>query len=161
MFKSSEPQAWVRQPVISYLLVAEEQPGPVGTRAAAAIAELEALDPEGVKRARSYQAFGLLSRVGAAKPPDDPAAQPPAAGSASSVDKPLSPAEQSVSPTPEASSPDASLTAEDAKAAEQPAAELGEAAGPSRLLIIGGPWIACLLLMGVFALLLRGADVRP
>jgi len=48
--------------------VASEQPGEVGTRAKAALADLERLDPEGVKRARSLMAFGFLARARDAKP---------------------------------------------------------------------------------------------
>jgi hypothetical protein len=62
MFKTSEKDAWIRQPVISYLLVAEDQTGDVGQRATTALEELEKLDPKGVKRARSYASFGLLAR---------------------------------------------------------------------------------------------------
>ena len=46
MFKTSDKNGYVRQPVVTYLTVASEQPGDVGTRATAALAELEELDPE-------------------------------------------------------------------------------------------------------------------
>ena len=49
MYKTSDEKGYVRQPVVSYLTVASEQPGDVGTRAKAAMAELEKLDPEAVK----------------------------------------------------------------------------------------------------------------
>jgi hypothetical protein len=61
--KDSSDKGYVRQPVISYLTVASEQEGEVGTRAKAAIAELQALDPESVKTARSLMAFGALGRA--------------------------------------------------------------------------------------------------
>src|SRR5256885_1617944 len=63
MFKNSDAKGDVRQPVVSYLTVASEQPGDVGTRAKAAMAELEKLDPETVKTARSLMAFGALGRA--------------------------------------------------------------------------------------------------
>jgi hypothetical protein len=63
MFKNSDAKGYVRQPVVSYLTVASEQPGDVGTRAKAALAELEKLDPETVKTARSLMAFGALGRA--------------------------------------------------------------------------------------------------
>ena len=63
MFKKSDAKGYVRQPVVSYLTVASEQPGDVGTRAKAAMAELEKLDPETVKTARSLMAFGALGRA--------------------------------------------------------------------------------------------------
>lgn len=63
MFKESDKKGYVRQPVVTYLTVAAEQPGDVGTRATAALAELEQFDPETVKQARSLMAFGALSRA--------------------------------------------------------------------------------------------------
>jgi hypothetical protein len=63
MFKTSDEKGYVRQPVVSYLTVASEQKGEVGTRATAALAELEKLDPETVKTARSLMAFGALGRA--------------------------------------------------------------------------------------------------
>jgi hypothetical protein len=63
MFKTSDSKGYVRQPAVSYLTVASEQQGDVGTRAAAALEELEELDPETVKTARSLMAFGALGRA--------------------------------------------------------------------------------------------------
>jgi len=94
MFKTSDEKGYVRQPVVSYLTVASEQEGAVGTRAKAAIDELEKLDPETVKTARSLMAFGALGRArGAASSasttaakedadPDDKAAAPAVSGNA-------------------------------------------------------------------------------
>jgi hypothetical protein len=56
-------KGYVRQPVVSYLTVASEQPGEVGTRGKTALAELEKLDPETVKTAKSLMAFGALGRA--------------------------------------------------------------------------------------------------
>jgi hypothetical protein len=66
MYKASDEHGYVRQPVVTYLTVASEQPGDVGTRATKALTELEELDPEGVKQARSLMAFGALARARAA-----------------------------------------------------------------------------------------------
>lgn len=63
MFKNSDAKGYIRQPVVSYLTVASEQPGDVGVKAKAAIAELEKMDPETVKTARSLMAFGALGRA--------------------------------------------------------------------------------------------------
>lgn len=63
MFKTSDEKGYVRQPVVSYLTVASEQKGEVGEKAKAAIKELETLDPETVKTARSLMAFGALGRA--------------------------------------------------------------------------------------------------
>jgi hypothetical protein len=68
MYKKSDEHAYIRQPVVSYLTVASEQPGDIGTRAKAALADLEKLDPEGVKQARSLAAFGALARARASTP---------------------------------------------------------------------------------------------
>jgi cytoskeletal protein RodZ len=56
--------------VVTYLTVASEQPGELGTRAQTALAELEQLDPEGVKQARSLMAFGALGRARASSSAD-------------------------------------------------------------------------------------------
>jgi hypothetical protein len=63
MFKKSDEKGYIRQPVVSYLTVASEQEGDVGTRAKAAMTDLEKLDPETVKTARSLMAFGALGRA--------------------------------------------------------------------------------------------------
>jgi hypothetical protein len=78
MFKESDENGYVRQPIVSYLTVASEQPGDVGARATKSLGELEELDPEGVKQARSLMAFGALGRArastataGASRPEDE------------------------------------------------------------------------------------------
>jgi len=166
MFKESEKDAWIRQPVISYLLVAGEQPGEVGTKANQALDELAELDPQGVKRARSYMAFGLLAR-GAAKPKtktdSEPAKEQPV------VSDPVETAQTETEKTAEPVAPASVETVEAVAAApaEAPAKTdpvvkekpSSDATPPNRLMIIGVPLIAGLLLMGVFALLLRGSDV--
>ena len=175
MFKDSEEDAWIRQPVISYLLTAEEQEGDVGTRAKEALTELEVLDPKGVKRARSYMAFGLLARAGAApkdegsvvpakddipEPGDQTSESAEAEVAAKAESPPLTSDETvaaSASPAPQEppleSSPEAPPAAVAAESSPTPPE-------PSRLMIIGVPVFAGLVLMGVFAILLRGSDVR-
>ena len=69
-FKASDKDGWIRQPVVSYLLTAAEQPGAVGEKANAAVAELEEIDPEGVKRARSYLSFGMMPSGGGRRAAD-------------------------------------------------------------------------------------------
>lgn len=63
MFKDSDSKGYVRQPAVSYLTVASEQQGDVAKRATAALEELEKIDPETVKTARSLMAFGALGRA--------------------------------------------------------------------------------------------------
>lgn len=159
MFKESEADAWVRQPVISYLLAATDQPEDVGQRADAALADLEELDPEGVKRARSYMAFGLLSKVGKKK---KPSAQSAEAQSAETQSTEIQSAENKSDDTITAAQSKDDQSNEQAKSAETLDASVDASAppGPSRVMIIGGPLVAGIFLFGVFALLLRGADVR-
>jgi len=207
MFKDSEKDAWIRQPVISYLLVAGEQSGEVGKQANDALVELEKLDPKGVKRARSYMAFGLLAR-GSAKPkpetdnkPEKEPAEEQAAASESletaqtktetetESEKPAEPAvpenkeeiaaanpPQDAKPAPATVSaatdaPTATETAAKENAAAKPDTSASsdtlasddsslDTAEPNRMMIIGVPLIAGLVLIGVFGLLLRGSDVR-
>jgi hypothetical protein len=147
-FKDSQQDAWIRQPVISYLLTAAEQPGDVGQQATTALTELEELDPQGVKRARSYMAFGLFAR--SAEETTDPGQQnttETAENSANSENEELNEAKQTASSDP--------ATAESESAPLASAVDV-----PSRLTLISIPLIACLLLMGLFALLLCSADVR-
>jgi hypothetical protein len=54
---------YVRTPIVAYLLAAVEQPGAVGVKANQAIADLEKIDAEAVKRARTQMAFGFLQRA--------------------------------------------------------------------------------------------------
>lgn len=63
MFKEADPKTYVKQPIVAYLDQASHQPGDVGQRATAALEEIEQLDPETVKRARSLLAFGFLGRA--------------------------------------------------------------------------------------------------
>ena len=62
MFGNADDRSFVRQPIVTYLIVASEQEGDVGTRAKKALEKLESLDPESVERARSLMAFGYLGR---------------------------------------------------------------------------------------------------
>lgn len=175
MFKKSEKDAWIRQPVISYLLTAAEQPADVGKRANEALTELEELDPQGVKRARSYMAFGLLARGSGNAAESTEADSPQDAESTETKDavdeqpaeeQPIAPASQSAE-TPSAETPPAEAgpkPAEQVAAATPAAVEASKSAEnrdtPNRLMIIGVPLVAGLLLMGIFALLLRGSDLR-
>jgi len=176
MFKDSEEDSWIRQPVISYMLTAAEESGEVGTKASEAIAEMEEIDPQGVKRARSYLAFGMLARAGSGNktsPPtnaaDQESAQQPGQDtkSTSIADAEKEPVESPAKvelaqeSTAEQNS-DTSNTDNTASEANQASANNTETAsdGPSRTLIITIPIIVVLVLMALFGLLLRGADVR-
>ena len=201
MFKASEKDAWIRQPVISYLIAAEDQTSEVGERATTALAELEELDPQGVKRARSYAAFGLLARkasVGAKQESEKPKQEEKKEGEEAiakvSSDNKVETAKTQAVVEPDSTEKNAdSAETQEAEAAvaveEQPAEQEPEKpvaeetkvataekmpaptavstnaaatseAEPNRLMIVGVPLVSGLLLIGIFALLLRGGDVQ-
>jgi hypothetical protein len=196
MFKASDKGGYVRQPVVTYLTVAAEQPGDVGKRAQAAISELEQLDPEGVKMAQRLAAFGALGRAraatdgtGAARPDDKVADDSPAAdetdaqafaASAAEIQESeqADPAEfpdpaayvDDKQPNDSSGSEEVAATSSGAATAKAvvanktPAADTpsSPAASPevaetdlNRLLVIGVPLAAAVLLMGVYWLILR------
>jgi hypothetical protein len=86
MFKTSDANGYIRPPVVVYLLAAMEQPNEVGPRATAAMAELEKIDPEVVKRAKATMAFGFLQRARTVAPAEG-ATRP--AGAAPATNKPV------------------------------------------------------------------------
>jgi hypothetical protein len=175
MFKDSPADDWIRQPVVSYLLVAEEQPGDVGAQAQAAIKELEALDGDTVERARTLQAFAIMPRAGAPAPV--PAATDPAAQTAAGATTTVTP-----TATGNAAAPSATQTTDAAQAAAPAAsdstdkgedsqaaaarsenateADASNAPAPSNIKIIGVPLLSAAVLLAIFAVLLRGADPR-
>jgi hypothetical protein len=196
MFKDSEEGDWIRQPVAAYLLVAEEQEGSVGEQASAAIAELETLDPETMKRARATSAFGgFLQRAseagatgntvpGALVPGSEsiqvisppPGAEEDATGDASADagqggagDVTVAP-DQSPDDNPRVPGVPRTEEVADAKGAEgdkgqakdapTPALVAAALVPPSKIKIIGIPLLAAVVLLGVFAVLLRGSDPR-
>ncbi|MEN1678724.1 MAG: hypothetical protein AAGJ46_03975 [Planctomycetota bacterium] len=59
---------YVREPIVTYLDVATEQGGEVAEQAEKYLAELEPIDPETFRRARSLHAFGFLGRARPPKP---------------------------------------------------------------------------------------------
>jgi hypothetical protein len=159
MFKESPKDDWIRQPVASFVLVAAEQPGEVGEGAKATIAEMETLDPETVERARSLSAFSFLAK--AASTP----ASPDAAATADTAKATATPAEDGAAATPvEGAKIPATEQAAVAASAVKPTTTalpaVAELPVPSRLKIIGVPLLAALVLLAIFAVLLRGTDPR-
>jgi hypothetical protein len=183
MFKTSDKKGYVRQPVVTYLTVAADIPGDVGTRARAAMAELESLDPETVKQARSLMAFGALSRAraggdsavaadGKTADATSPAAEGYAASGESETD-PADIADPAAYEKPEGASAVAPKEQEGAQAVKT-AKPVDEAAkgksaavfhttspvaaatkGPEPILLVGVPLVAAGLLMGVYWAILR------
>ena len=156
MFKAGEKDDWIRQPVVSYLLMASEQPGQVGKSADLALTELDQIDPDCVKRARRNAAFSLFASAvtRSDKGQSAPTAKPT---------EPTTDAEPTERSGPAQSDPAQSGPIGDDPAQPdqtQPDPAKNEKESPGRLILIGVPLIAGLLLMGIFALLLRGADVR-
>lgn len=151
MFKEAQEPYWIRQPVVSYLLVAADQPGDVGEKAKTVLAELESLDPETVERARNLQSFSFLAKAAAAPPAAATASAVPGAAEAPPATD-AAPAEATVSSVPAPAAKDASPRTAALAAAPLPA--------PSKLKLIGVPLVAATVLLAIFAVLLRGTDPR-
>ena len=149
MFMDSDEDSWLRSPVISYVLEAARQPGDVGERATAALAEIEKIDPQGVKRAQSFS-FSAFANAFTNNPRT---AEKSDTGGAVSED--VTSADAQDGPAGDST---AVATAENS---DLMATASGDGlSAPSRFTLIGGPVAACLLLMGVYALLLRSGDIR-
>ena len=156
MFKTSQEDDWVRQPVISYVLTAVEQPGEVGVSASQALAELEVIDPKGVKRARSYLAFGLPSRSKAAESNTESNADQTASEQATDQSAPVATATDQ-EPVEAAATAATSPSIKNITAEKKPEEAIP---APNHVMIVGIPLIAGVFLLGIFALLLRGTDIR-
>lgn len=179
MFKEATADDWIRPPVVSYLLVAADQPGEVGQQAADAIKELEALDPETVERARTLSAFNILPGATSGPPAADPkvpavatdpkAESPPAgeAASAAGSTTPNAAKPQAAANSAPDAAPSAAVTSAP-KAETQPTPVLPSSAKakepnlptPSKVKMVGVPLLAAGILLAIFAVLLRGADPR-
>ena len=190
MFKEAASDDWIRQPVVSYLLVAADQPGDVGVRGKQALTELSTLDPEAVERARSLQSFSFLAARSA---PPATAAGDATAGSAPAVGVPATDASAATTANPtDASTTKPSAKEPSAAAGGQPdpsaakgalppatareatnaaksaattpptsnSASTAPLAAPSTLKLIGVPLLAATVLLAIFAVLLRGTDPR-
>ena len=156
MFKESPKDDWIRQPVASFVLVAAEQPGEVGERAKATIAELETLDPETVERARSLSAFSFLAKAASTPTSPDAAAADTATATPAEDGAAATPVEGTKIPATD----QAAATAPTAKPTAAAMPVVAELPVPSRLKIIGVPLLAALVLLAIFAVLLRGTDPR-
>jgi hypothetical protein len=182
MYKKGDEKSYVRPPVVTYLTVASEQPGDVGTRAKAALEELERLDPEGVKKARSLMAFGFLARArstqptltGAQRPdakdPTDDSNESTAAAEgflASAADRATENEDASGIPTPpgyvevppaDDDEIDATESDTEETIAAEPIEQIADAPQPatfSRPLVIAVPLAAACGLMAIYWLILR------
>ena len=175
MYKKGDEKSYVRQPVVTYLTVASEQPGDIGARAKATLADLEKLDPEGVKKAQSLMAFGFLARarstapVAGAQRPTSPVVADATIQStladegfqASAADRATENADASDIPGP----PGYGTTPVAAPAADNEASDRSEATSTadtepplptySRMLVIGLPLAAAVLLVTIYWLILR------
>ncbi|MCA9237849.1 MAG: hypothetical protein KDA44_20385 [Planctomycetales bacterium] len=177
MFRASDSNDWIRQPVASYLLVAAEEPGDVGRRAQAALEEVKTLDPDTYQRAKSFAGFGYFGAATATKPATASSADVAATESTDEAKK--TDADEvgtAEAPEPEADVPSAATTGsdparvpDDAVAQASPTATKAELAvavpaepvrTPKRWLMIGGPVLGVVVLMAIFAALLKGADPR-
>jgi hypothetical protein len=177
MFKTADEKSYVRQPVVTYLTVASEQPGDVGRRAATALKELEDFDPDTVKQARSLMAFGALARAkpggdasganaGAQKdtsetPDDTQAFAATAADNETDAAEIPDPADYENSSTtggvakPDDAAAKQAKTAPAATTSTAAPAVDGTAAAANPLLIVGVPLLAAGALMAVYWAILR------
>ncbi|MBX3432142.1 MAG: hypothetical protein KF847_02220 [Pirellulales bacterium] len=172
MFKDSPPNDWIRQPVASYLLVAAEEPGEVGAKATAALDVIQKLDPETYQRAKSFAGFGFFgakpATVAAAKPDEsaddnssdglgDELAGPAAATIPTGSGPPESPPDPADFEQEDDPRPAVAATSDEI---EPKSAESSAVPATNRWLIIGAPVLGVIILMAVFAALLKGADPR-
>jgi hypothetical protein len=185
MFKTADEAGYVRQPIVTYLTVAGEQPGDVGPSATAALEELEQLDPETVKQARSLMAFGSLGRArgsssatGGTTTADGTASSDATQGfAATAADDATDPADipdaaayeepdATAAPNESAQGKETTQPAESVKAAEAgsdktppassvPRPAVDAVAPPEPFLVVGLPLLAAGLLMGVYWVILR------
>jgi hypothetical protein len=168
MFKTADKNGYVRQPIVTYLTVASEQAGDVGPRAAAALAELERLDPKTVEQARSLMAFGSLGRArasnggdGASRPENGASIDDTQAFAASAADEAT---DTTDIPNPAGyedrePSPKTSAQVDAKKMPTPPVAEVTPPFELNRMLVVGVPLAAAALLMGVYWLILRAGAV--
>ncbi len=149
MFKEAKPKTYVKEPIIAYLDQATQQPGYIGQRAAAAMAELEKLDPDAVKRSRSLAAFGFLgrARAGGAEKSDDKELDDPKPNG----EKPKEEKESSTEPVgPEDAKPIEELTAAETETATEPVRPI------DMRVVLATPLLATAALMALVWAVLRG-----
>ena len=176
MFKESDERSFIRQPVVSYLIVAAEQEGDIGQRADVAIEELEELAPDTVERARSLMNFGFLARARPAGDGSNFSREGDAPGELASgasdadaddvsdipdpTDPQFQPAEEeTVAATPSIQEePVAEATASPVASTVEPAVD-ERLPVPHPLTIVGVPLLAGAVLIGLFWLILRGSGV--
>lgn len=158
-FKASDEDGWIRQPVISYLLTAADQPGEVGEKAIAAVAELEEMDPEAVKRARSYLEFGLMGRGSAVKSASADESNRTRSTAQAKVDQPQTAQVQAAQPKEEPK--EVAAVQRTKKPISNPMDSTTVLAAPSTTTIVVIPLVIGLVLMGLFGLMLRSGHTSP
>ena len=157
MYQSSvqgDANRYVREPIITYLDAAAERGDEVAVRALAALAIVEPLDPDAVKRARSLRAFGFLAQA-RSKPADSPSM------AGAGVETVPSSAPRDATPAADESKPTQSLAERVAevrakKAAQSAAEPSAPPAEPSRILLVGAPFAGAAICLVVFWTILRG-----
>jgi hypothetical protein len=180
MFDKADPKTYVKEPIVAYLDQASQQEGEIGEQATAAVAKIEAADPETVKRARSLMSFGFLgfARPGSRDPGEAPAINDPndpgdteapaIEDEADTAETPGSTDEESADDSGESATEEVEPSTESTEKpeAEQPATTSTTQAPamamdpplvpPSQSLVLGVPLIAACVFVGVVWLVLRG-----
>jgi hypothetical protein len=178
MFKTSDASGYVRTPIVAYLLAAVEQPGAVNAKANQALVELEKIDADAVKRARTQMAFGFLQRAKTVEPAT--AAQRVEKKAADNGDRSAATTNendgfsastaggQGASTTERPPDPAAFVANTSGKSASSNTAGAAASAGSAQtklpaaydpLLVIGLPLAASVLLVAVFWIILRSNAV--
>ncbi len=160
--QSFEPDLnkYIREPIITYLDVATEQSGEVGERAERALAKIEPLDPDAVRRARSLRAFGFLAQA-RTKASDQQESSVSTESTAASPgleldSEPIEEPEAFVSKSPSA---DDKTEKQLAKPALPESVMKPNATPPNRLILIGSPLVGAAICFGLLWWILRGNSV--
>lgn len=151
---------YIREPIIIYLDEAIERPGEVGEKAKIALAKIEPLDPDAVRRARSLRAFGFLAQAHA-KQADKNKELPLSeeeipANEQASINDQASAAQIVATPQPEKT--DEQLSNKAITPNSEPEVQ-PKAAPPNRLILIGAPLVAATICFGLLWWILRGSPV--
>lgn len=157
MFSEAPEDTYVKEPIVAYLDQARRQEGDVGTRATVALEEIEKIDPDTVKRARSLLSFGFLGRAQGKKEQEQTAASADELAddtkdNADALEANL-PGEDLTDPLANPSTSDGNVAIDSATTGETPLPTA--AAAPNKFVIFGLPLVAAAVLMGLVWLLLR------
>lgn len=174
--REGAPVKYVREPIITYLDVAAEQPGDIGPVAEAALKRLEPLDPKTFERARRLQSFGMLAAARAKQSdasasaadefvaaqadrqaPDQAAPRPRTVASGKTRTAEAMPPNPIEPPRAEPRTRAPSTQAQAEPGPAEPAPSEIDRPQPNGAALVGVPLFGAAGLVGVFWLILRGS----